>query len=145
MPYRFSLAPVLKLRESIEERELHVLERTQHEIAHIVQLLESLKLRQSTALLERESVLTRGTWAADLHFHEQLRRGLDTRQNTLETTLADLQVRRRHQLENYESAKRKRQALSDLRDRQRATYEANAAHRQQRIADDSFLARRRQQ
>jgi flagellar export protein FliJ len=144
MPFRFSLAPVLKLREALEERELHHLEQTQHQIASVVQLLESLKHEQSSAVLNRESALTKGAPAADLHFHELLRRGMNARQSILEKMLADLQVHRTQQLERYEAAKRNREVLSDLRDRRRAAKESKAAREQQRITDDSFLARSRQ-
>lgn len=144
MAYRFSLAPVLKLRESIEERELHSLEKTQHEIAHTIQTLESLRIQVTSALRLRESDLNKGVWATDLVFHEQIRQALRAQQAVLEKSLTTLQSRRQQQLDNYACAKRKRELLSELRDHQREAYEAKAARRQQRITDDSFLARTRQ-
>jgi flagellar export protein FliJ len=144
MPFRFSLAPVLKLRGALEERELHKLEQTQHQIAGVVHLLESLGHEQSSARINREAALAKGSPAADLHFHELLRRGMNARQSILEKMLDDLQVHRTRHLECYEAAKRGREVLSDLRDRRRAAHESKAARQQQRVTDDSFLARSRQ-
>jgi len=144
MSHRFSLAPVLKLRESIEERERHLLEQTQHEISHVLQMQESLKAQQLWVLQQRELALSRGVRAMDLVYLEQTRRSLHLRQAILDDNLATLQARRKQQLEDYALAKRKREVLSELRDHQRVAYAAISARRQQRITDDSFLARSRQ-
>lgn len=141
MPYRFTLSPVLKLRESIEDRDLHLLEQTQHEIAHTLHLLEILRdqVRRETGARERE--LATGMSAAYLWLVEEARHKLWKHQRSLEKSLAELQLRRKQQLENYETAKRGREVLSDLRDRQREIYEAIAVRSQQRITDDLFLIR----
>ncbi len=141
MPYRFTLSPVLKLRESIEERDLHLLEQTQHEIVHTLYLLEILHDRERREIEARERELATGMSAAYLWLVEEARRKLRERQHSLEKSLAELQLRREQQLENYETAKRGRQVLSDLRDRQREMYEAIAVRRQQRTTDDLFLVR----
>jgi flagellar export protein FliJ len=144
MPHRFTLAPVLKLRESIEERELHLLEQTQNEISHLLQVRETLSAQQESTKQKQELCLSRGVRATDLVFLEQTRTSLHMRQATLDDSLAALRERRKQQLANYTLAKKKREVLSELRDCQREAYEANAARRQQRITDDSFLARSRQ-
>lgn len=141
MAFRFPLAPVLKLRESLEERELHLLEQAQHEIARTIHLLEELRSRRQGSLNARERELASGMVAANLHFSEHLQRRLQEQEHALEARLAELQFRRKQQLEIYEEAKRKRQALSELRDKQQAAYEGKLAHQAQRNADDSFLAR----
>jgi len=143
MTYRFTLAPVLKLRQSIEERGLHLLEQTQHEIAHTVQMLETLRRQADSEMAQREQALESGVAAAALHFSEQLRRGLGEQVRALEKKLAELQIRREQQLKGYEDAKRERQVLSDLRNRQQEAYEARADYQRQRLTDDSFLARRK--
>ena len=144
MAFHFRLAAVLRLRQNLEERDLHLLEQTQHEIARVVQQMEELRAQQhsSHALQQRE--LAGGTPAINLHFGEQVRRSLEQQKQTLGTKLAELQRRRKMQLESYEDAKRKRQVMSDLRDRQQAAQEAQRVRQAQRAADDGFLARHRQ-
>ncbi|MGA9563999.1 MAG: hypothetical protein WBS19_00620 [Candidatus Korobacteraceae bacterium] len=141
MPYRFTLSAVLKLRESIEERDLHVLEQTQHEIAHTLHLLEILHDQERREIEVTERELAAGMSAVYLRIVEEARRKLWEHQHSLEKCLTELQLRRKQQLENYKAAKRGRQVLSDLRDRQREMYEAIAVRRQQRITDDLFLVR----
>jgi len=142
MPYRFALASVLKLRESLEEILLRRLEQTQLEIAHTLQLLEGLQAHILSTMLSRQSDLAAGTAGADLHFGESVLRQLRSDRQELEEKLAQLRARRRQQLHDYEDARNKRQVLKDLRDRQRSEYENRVAHREQQMADDSFLARK---
>lgn len=143
MSYRFTLAPVLRLREGIEERDLHLLEQTQHEIAHVVRLLESLREQELREINDRERELTTGMPGAYLRLVEEARRRLCNRQQSLEKSLTELQIRRQQQLDDYEAAKHNRQVLSDLRDHQRDIYDAIVVRRQQRITDDLFLVRHR--
>jgi flagellar export protein FliJ len=144
MAFRFRLASVLRLRQNLEERELHLLEQTQHEIARVVQQMEELRGRRRGSYALQERDLAAGTPAVTLHFGQQNRRRLQQQEQALGAELAELQLRRERQLDNYEDAKRKRQVLSDLRDQQRATHDVLVAHQTQRAADDSFLARNRQ-
>jgi len=139
--FRFPLAPVLKLRESLEERELQLLEQAQHEIGRTVHLLEELRNQRHVVLTARERELANGMVAANLHFSEHLQRRLQEQEHALEARLAELQFRRNRQMGIYEEAKRKRQALSELREKQLAAYESKLAHQAQRNSDDSYLAR----
>ena len=132
---------MLKLRESLEERELHLLEQAQYEIARTLHLLEDMRNRRRIAITETQRELASGLIAAHLHFSEHIQNRLQEQEQALEASLAELQFRRKQQMEVYEEAKRKRQMLSELRDKQRAAYESKLAHQSQRIADDSFLAR----
>jgi len=143
MAYRFTLAPVLRVRENIEKRDLHLLEQTQHEIAHIIRLLESARDRERAELATRERELATGTRGTYLHIVEGVKKRTREAQRALEQKLAELQVRREQQLANYNSSKRKREVLSDLRDRQEEAYEFLASRGRQQVADDLFLARRR--
>jgi flagellar FliJ protein len=143
MPYRFALAPVLRLRQSIEERDLHLLEQTQLEIAHVIRLLESVGEQRLTEITTREHELLTKTSGTHLQVIETVRGRAKEVQHRLEQSLAELQRRREHQLANYEAAKRNRQVLSDLFERQHEAYEARAARERQRVTDDLFLARHR--
>jgi flagellar export protein FliJ len=141
--FRFPLAPVLKLRESLEEHELQLLEQAQHEIARTLHLLEEMKNRRRIAVTAKERELASGMVAAHLQFSEHIQHHLLGQEQALVKSLAELQLRRKHQMEIYEEAKRKRQMLSELREKHQAAYEGKLAHHSQRIADDSFLARLR--
>ena len=141
MAFRFPLAPVLKLRESLEEHELQLLEQAQYEIARTLHLLEEMKNRRRIAVSEKERELASGMVAAHLQFSEDIQHYLLGQEQALQATLAELQHKRKQQMEIYEEAKRKRQMLSELREKQQAVYESKLAHQLQRVADDSFLAR----
>ena len=141
MAFRFPLAPVLRLRESQEELELQRLEQAQYEIARTLHLLEEMRNQRRIALTEKERELASGLVAAHLHFSEHIQHHLQEQEKALRASLAELQLRRKQQMEIYEEAKRKRQMLGKLREKQQAAYESKLAHQSQRIADDSFLAR----
>jgi flagellar export protein FliJ len=143
--YRFALAPVLTLRKSMEEHELRLLEKLQHEITHTVQQLEMLTACQQATVHARERELAPGTSAAQLQFLEQVLRRLQEGRLALERMLAELQTCRQQQLASYETAKRKREVLSDLRDRQRKAHDAQVERQEQRVTDDGFLARSRRE
>jgi len=143
MAFRFTLAPVLKLRESIEERDLHLLERTQYEIAHAVQLLETMKNQVRAELVTRDRELAAGSAAAHLCVVEEAKQRLREHQQSLEGSLAKLQLRREQQLASYEAARRNRQVLSELCDRQREAHEVKAERARQQVVDEMFLVRHR--
>jgi flagellar export protein FliJ len=142
MSFRFALAPVLKLRENLEDLTRQRLENTQREIAHVAHMLESLHSAAGSMIVMNERDLSDGLPATELHFREQKLNHLRNGQGLLEAKLSELELRRKQQLTDYEEARGKRQVLSNLRDHQREAYEAKSAYRLQRAADDSFLARR---
>jgi len=144
MPHRFTLAAVLKLRESIEERDLHLLEQTQVEIARATRLLKAIRNRKLLEVSMRECELAQGTSGAHLHIIEGVKGRTLEVQQSLEKLLAALQHRREQQLADYVSSKRKRETLSELRDRQNEAHELRVARERQRVIDDLFLARQRQ-
>jgi len=141
MGYRFTLAVVLKLRESIEERDLRVLEQTQLEIAHTIRVLQSIRDQALAELATRECELATGTSGAHLQVVEGMKDRAQKAQVDVERSLAQLQLRREQQLAAYEASKRKREVLSDLRQHQKEAYELQAVRSRQRATDDLFLAR----
>ena len=143
MNFRFALAAVLSLREGLEERAQLRLERTQLEVSHCRQALEMVPELQRAVLSMRERQLAAATPAAELHFQERTRQGLRARARALQGHLSELLQTREQQLEAYQAARRDRQALSELRDRQLLEFEARLARQQQRRADDQFLSNSR--
>ena len=142
MPYRFTLSPVLKLRESIEDRDLHLLEQTRREIAHYPP--PAGNLARSSAQEKRGP--ENASWRREC---QPLIFGSLKKQDT---SCGSINARWKSlwpscnfvgssSSKNYETAKRGREVLSDLRDRQREIYEAIAVRSQQRITDDLFLIR----
>jgi flagellar export protein FliJ len=144
MAYRFVLSPVLKLRETIEERGRQLLEQTQLEIARTIRLLQAIREQQLAEVATRERELATGTSGAHLQVVEGVWGQTRRAQAGLEKSLSELQLRREQQLANYQAAKQEREVLSDLRDRQKEAYELLASRASQRTADDLFLARHQQ-
>jgi 16S rRNA C1402 (ribose-2'-O) methylase RsmI len=60
----------------------------------------------------------------------------------LEEKLDKLRQLRDKQVIIYETARRNREMITDLREEKRAAYESEVAHNEQKILDDNFNSRR---
>ena len=142
MPFRFPLQAVLHFRQSIEhQHELRLraanqlVSRVQGWIAHLDTQARELQSQQSQAL-------GTGTTAAELRFAASCESTMAQRRRELEKELARLQKLRDEQQKVFQHARRQREMLASLRDRQFREYERDAARHQQRALDDAFLLRK---
>lgn len=143
MPFQFSLAAVLRYRESLEQREYLALETLQQEVA----LLE-LKVRQveetyMAATRNCKTKLAQGMRAADLQCAYRYQSALEKHRDVLKSQLHDAKLKWQRQLRSYQLAQRKRETLDQLRSQQLADYRQEQAKRDQKALDDIFLSRHR--
>lgn len=142
MAFAFSLATVLRFREILEDREQRLLQKILFEFT---QVLENLA-RTEAAIAgcddsRREEILKP---LIGHHFqasYEEVKALKQTREE-LKVTLGKLEQLRDRQLRVYESARRNREMLTDMREEKRGAYEADMARREQKTLDDNFIARR---
>jgi flagellar export protein FliJ len=142
MAFQFSLAAVLRLRESVEKREERALQSIQLEVARILQAIEQLGVAIGGAHRDRETALQQTISGGHLHsllWEEQ------AAEQQLQSMLGQLQVleeARDKQMKVYQSAHREREMLTDMRKKQKDIYEREWLREEQKRLDDIFMARR---
>lgn len=142
MPFDFSLQAVLHLRESIEHQQEIKLRAANQQVARVRHLIAQLEARSQQLYSRRAAGLNTGMAAAELRFELLCEGELARHRKELEREVLRLEHLRDQQREIYQQSRRARQTLESLRDQQLALYRKQAARREQRKQDDSFLMRR---
>ena len=141
MAFRFTLDSVLRVRESVEEKEEQVLQKAQFEVERVRQRIDELTEELAQANRERNEALLHATEAYRL---QDLQAGIEAakeaRQTLLET-LETVKAERDRQMKIYQAARSGRQMLSDLETQQRGEWEVEQTRMQQKRIDDIFAAR----
>lgn len=141
MPFRFSLATVLRVREIAEKREERALQKIQVEISQVL-----LRVEELTAVIvhvhdARERAMQRSIPAGQLHSLLWEADAIIDKKNSLSHHLELLEQKRKEQMAIYQAAHRAREMLTDMLKRQREAYEQESARNQQRQLDDLFIAK----
>jgi flagellar export protein FliJ len=143
MAFHFSLAAVLRFRESIEQREYLALERIQQEIGRVELRINQIERDFSVAAQGRAKELAEGTRAAVMQSAYEYEKALEQEIERLRKEWQELKIRWKQQLAYYELARRNRETLDKLREKQLSAYTQELAKREQAVVDDLFLSRRR--
>ncbi len=150
MAFLFSLVALLRLRgarEQVEERKLlslrHDAQRFELAIEQNVVARRAQRLQQASLLARTDRISvehTRGGFmSADLQFSDFCLARLEFDAQQLRQQLAAKQEEIRRQLALFTEARRQREAIESLRDRQIEVYRAEERRREQRSLDDLFL------
>jgi flagellar export protein FliJ len=141
MGFRFSLAAVLRLRESIEKREELLLQTLQMGIAQLRRRIELLtnEIEESGQRLHQAMERPLEAWQIQQDISE-LNRAIEARQDLLLELEVALQ-KQKEQLKIYRVAIKERQTLTEMRAEKRAEYDLRQQRLQQRFLDDLFAAR----
>jgi flagellar FliJ protein len=142
MSFRFSLAAVLRLREIEEEREERALTDLLRQINEVQAAILAIESRLRELAGERDILLRSSQPAREMQETEETRKSLTTRLKDREQQLSRLEELQMEQMARYQQAHRGRKMLSEMRDAQRAVWQAQRLRREQSTADDVFLARR---
>jgi flagellar export protein FliJ len=142
MAFDFPLQAVLHLRESIEHQQEIKLRAANQQVARVRHLIEQLEARSQELYSRRAAGLTTGMTAAELRFELLCEAELSRHRKELDREVVRLEHLRNQQRQIYQKSRQARQTLESLRDRQLALYRKEAARREQRKQDDSFLMRR---
>ena len=142
MAFRFSLATVLRVRESIEQREERALQRIQLEMARVLRQIEELSAEIARAHDAQEEALKQPIPAGYLHTLLWEAQAAEVRRKALLITLQSLEQQRDKQRKVYQAAHRKHETLISMKRDRRTAYELEQARTQQKSLDDLFMARR---
>ncbi len=142
MAFRFALASVLRVRESIERREERALQAIQLQVAQAKHHGEALRGAIASAREMRDETLRQSVSGGQLQsllWEEQ------AAERELRLTLEQLRVleqQRDEQMMIYRAAHCDREMLSEMLQKQKNLYEQEQARDEQKKLDDIFIARR---
>lgn len=141
MSFRFPLATVLRLRESIEKREELTMQTLQMEVVRIRQSIDALshdiEQRHQRLQVEIERSLEANQLQLEL---SEIERSVEKR-NVLRRELEVALHRHKEQSRVYRAAARARQTLTEMQSECRAAYDQKQDRIQQKFLDDNFVAR----
>ena len=141
MAFRFSLASVLRVRESIEKREEVALLSIQLEVARVRRRIDELTNEMAKAWQDREEALRRTIPANRLQtMQAEMNAAAEARQ-VLVDSLKTLKRQRDAQMKVYRSAHMGRQMITDLYKQQKSAYEQEQLRIEQKAIDSVFAAR----
>ena len=144
MAFRFTLDAVLRFRESVEHSEEAVLLRIVQQIVETEQQLDQVEAEQVRIRESREQDLALklpGVHLMDIAMREL---ELKTAADGLRSQLRHLEQERVNRLAVYQTARRDRQVLTELRQQQRQRHQLEQKRQEQKTLDDLFLARARE-
>jgi flagellar FliJ protein len=142
MPFKFSLATVLRVRGIIEEREERMLQRIQFEIMQTREMIVRNEAAIAGSDEARRANLFKPVSGCQLRLSYEEMKALKQHREELEATLAKLEELRARQLAVYEAARRNREMITDMREEKREAYNSEMARREQKTLDDNFISRR---
>jgi len=142
MGFKFPLATVLRVRESIEKREEQALQRVQLEIARVQRLVDEVEALISRSHKAREEALRQPMAAISLQTMLWEQQAVEARKTMLLGNLRVLGEQREKQMKIYQAAHRDHESIVSMFHEQRAIYEQEQLRIQQKYLDDIFVARR---
>jgi flagellar export protein FliJ len=142
MAFRFPLATVLRVKESIEQREERALQKIQLEMARMARQIEDLNNAIAKAQVAWQLALTRSMPGGELKSMLGQVHALGELKKALLNTLHGLEELRLQQMTLYQAAHRDHETLINLSNEQRDVYEVEQARFEQKYLDDIFMARR---
>ena len=141
MAFRFALAPLLRLRQSVEHQRALTLQRAAFEVARAQERLADLDRFLAESAQVDTASLVAGRTAAELQFADRFREQLEILRRQMLEEIQILETERSKAAGAFQQAMREREALESLRERQRRSYDAERLQRQQQTLDAAFLMR----
>ena len=142
MAYRFSLAPVLRVRELAAEQEEQTLARIAAEIERLRSAIDRAEADLLQAAAARQQAFASLLPAMHLHASYAMAQEIRAHGGLLRKQLAAFEELRTQQIARYEEAYRRREVLRSLRDSDRDAWMLAQNRRDGKAADEAFLARR---
>ena len=142
MAFRFALAPLLRLRQSIERQRALQLQEANHQVSRAQETLAQLERFLSDSSQSESAGLTVGCTAAELQFASVIRENLHHSRQELQSDIRKLELLRQQAASAYHRAYREREVIETLRARQRHDYHQEQLRRQQQELDATYLLQR---
>jgi flagellar export protein FliJ len=142
MAFRFALAPLLRLRQSVERQRTLRLQEASLQVSRAQEMLAqidgSISAREQSAARD----LAGGQTGAELQFASIVRENLLQFREQLKANIHKLELQREQAAVEYQQAYRDRELLENVRTRQHRLYQQEQSRRQQRELDATFLLQR---
>ena len=142
MAFRFALASILRLRQSIERQRTLELQKANLQVSRAQETLARLERSLNQAAQSDARGLSAGCTAADLQFAAMLRENLLHFRQELQSDLRKFESLRQIALGAYRQAYREREIPETLRARQYRVYQQEQARRHQQEQDSDYLLQR---
>jgi flagellar export protein FliJ len=142
MAFRFALAPILRLRQSVERQRTLGLQEANLQVSRAQQRLAELDRFLSDSAEADSAALVAGRTAAELQFAFVLRENMQRFREELQSDVRQLELLRQKALGEYHRAYREREVLETLHARQRRVYQQEQLRRQQQELDAGYLLQR---
>jgi flagellar export protein FliJ len=141
MAFHFSLAPVLRLRKSVERQRMLRFRAASLIAAQAAEQIAALDGYMNASLRADAEGLIAGRSAVEMHFAVASAKNLQEMRGELANQLRELELQRQHAAADYQDAYRQREALDNLRLRQQRAYEQQQLRRRQRELDEDYVLR----
>jgi flagellar FliJ protein len=142
MAFRFALAPLLRLRQSVERQRTLRLQEASLQVTRAQEKLVQL----DRVLFAREQSDARGLMGglkgAEIQFASVVRENFLQFRKELQANIRKLEVQREQAAAEYQQAYRERELLETVRTRQHRLYQQEQSRRQQRELDAAYLLQR---
>lgn len=142
MAFHFTLSGLLRLRESLERAELQKLQAIAAVVTRTRGEIEAVELEIEKSFRTFHQTLESGSTAAELHFQLTMQDARHALRSQLAERLAGEEQQRKEQQARYLQALKRREILSNLRERQLTKYEQEQSRRAQQLVDELFLIRK---
>jgi flagellar export protein FliJ len=144
MAFRFALESVLRLRVSYERQEQARLELATQHLYAAQEKCASHKKERSTVEETFRSAMRNGMDTSELHYYLSAKTGLDVVEGEAARALAEVSKRWTEQRTKFLHARRDREVIASVRQRQHQEYVLETSRREQQQIDDLFAMRRLQ-
>jgi flagellar FliJ protein len=142
MAFHFSLGTVLRVRGIVEEREERLLQQILFEISQTFEAIAQTDAQLAKLDDLRRQSLFQHFNGHNLHASYGEVEELKKNRKELEARMEKLEQLRDKQILVYETARRNREMLTDMREEKRTAYESDLARVEQKTLDDNYIARR---
>jgi flagellar export protein FliJ len=139
MAFRFALAPLLRLRQSIQRQRALQLQHASFQVFRAEETLTELGRFLSDSAQSDATSLESGRTGAELQFACVLRDNLHNTRGEVQANVRKLETIRLQALGEYHQAYRDREVLDTMRARQRHEYQLEQSRREQRELDAAYL------
>jgi flagellar export protein FliJ len=142
MAFRFALAPLLRLRQSVERQRTLRLQEASLQVSRAQEMLAQIDGSISAGEQSAARDLTGGQTGAELQFASVVRENLLQFREQLKVNIHKLELQREQAAAEYQQAYRDRELLENVRTRQHRLYQQEQLRRQQRELDATYLLQR---
>jgi flagellar export protein FliJ len=142
MAFRFSLAMLLRFRQTLERQAEILLQEANQQVAGLLHAIEEADRALAQVGAGEARALQSGVSAAELQFDLLRRDVLLCRRKELVAELARAQQVQLQRRREFQRARQRREVVDTLRQHQLERYREEEGRREQRRLDDLFLLRR---